>query len=370
MFIRRAGCKFRAKKGRKELVFEGTGISFFYMGCPDTEGVVAIRRASLPLAIDREVCPEEECLMACMNWEVEAPILLLYDKHVRALGLGVGRVVGEVRDLPAPPVPYEDLETGELGWTRFVPDLVLEEMFSRKEAEKICRYPEHCQLALVGEGGLVKSIGDIPTSYAHSADCTYEGFSLLAARYEPDCFVKVEEDLYDLKCKYSEWDDPRFPGLGRLLGEEFRIREVEGDYLRLVGRGGDERVAWDFVYGVLDSGEWVLMGEDGLYLAERKDDRVVVVAPYGGPVERVRGPPYGLLYPVVVGGAVRWPAWAPRVEVDPQLLLRWPLAQPKWDEGGLEFYGVYGLGLVGRGVRVREVEAEWISLREIAAKSG
>jgi len=660
MFMRRAGCKFRARKGRKELVFEGAGTSFFYMGCPDTEGVVAIRRAPLPLAIDREVCPEEECLKACTNWEVEAPILLLYDKRVRTLGLGVGRVVGEVYDLPVPPVPYEDLETGELGWTRFALDSVLQDILPWEEARKICRYPEHCQLALVGEGGLVKSIGDIPTSYAHSADCSYEGFSLLAARYEPDCFVKVEEDLYYLKCKYSEWDDPRFPGLGRLLGEEFRIREVEGDYLRLVGRGGDEyvawdfvlgvldsgewvlmgedglylaehrggrvvvtapyrgslidvrgppfflplfsyripsvrraaerverllgkslrelldeevpnpelylrwplvrrrwqfrvvweyydsysgylyrfrytptedgplyivhkfepklliplgyrrqcvvsavaqerpghlavflgegpsrwpcitlvdeegkfyvavsrgwfkplftarappadfpstplptgdgwsrlvhppepfldfpdpipynphcagyygqlpgnctayeekypgrgrllgeefrvkevmgdylrlvgrggeeRVAWDFVYGVLDSGEWVVMGEDGLYLAEQKGERVVVVAPYGGPVERVRGPPYGLLYPVVVRGTVKWPAWAPRVEVDPWLLLRWPLAQPKWDEGGLEFYGAYGLGLVGRGVRAREAEAEKIPLREIDAK--
>jgi len=192
----------------------------------------------------------------------------------------------------------------------------------------------------------------------------------LAARYEPGNFVKVEEDLYQIKHKYAEWDDPRFPGLGRLVGEEFRVKEVEGDYLRLVGRGGDERVAWDFVYGVLDSGEWVLMGDDGLYLAELRGDRVVVVAPYGGPVERVRGPPYGLLYPLVVRGAVRWPGWAPRVEVDPQLLLRWPLARPRWEVGGLEFYGAYGLGLVGRGVRVREVEAEIVSLREIAAKSG
>jgi len=639
-------------------VFEGVGGARFYRGCPDSEAVVAIRWASLPLAIDREVCPDEECPITCTNWEREAPILILSGGGVRAFGIGVGRVVGEVRDLPAPPVPYEDLETGELGWTRLVPDLVLEDVLPWQEAKKICRYPEHCQLALVGEGGLVKSIGDIPTSFAHVADCSYEGFSLLAARYEPGCFVKIEEDRYEVKCGYIERDDPRFPGLGRLLGEEFRVKEVEGDYLRLVGRGGDEHiawdfvlgvldsgewvvmgddglylaehrgdrvvveapyrgslidvrgppslfplfsyripsvrraververllgkslrelldeevpnpelylkwplvrrrwqfrvvlhypyrnylyrfrytpagegrlyivhkfeprlliplgirrrcmvsavvqerpghvavflgegpcrrpcitlvdeggrfyvavsrgwfkplftarappadfpstplptgggwsrlvhppepyldfpepalynrycagyyghlpgncqgtkarypgqgrllgeefrvrevmgdylrlvgrggdeyVAWDFVYGVLDTGEWVLMGKDGLYLAEHRDGRVVVVAPYGGPVERVRGPPYGLLYPVVVGGVVEWPPWAPPLEVDPQLLLRWPLARPKWEVGGLEFYGAYGLGLVGRGVRVREVEAERIWLREIDAK--
>jgi len=286
------------------------------------EPVVAIRRASLPLAIDREVCPEEECLMACTNWEVEAPILLLHNKRVRALGLDIGRVVGEVRDLPAPPVPYEDLETGELKWTRFVPDLVLEEVFPRKVAEKICKYPEHCQLALMYEGGIVKSIGDIPTALLRNAECSYEGFSLLAARYEPGNFVKVEEDLYQINRYYSVGGDPRFPGQGRLLGEEFRVKEVKGDYLRLVGRGGDEYVAWDFVLGVLDSGDWVLMGKDGLYLAEHRDGRVVVVAPYGGPVERVRGPPYGLLYPAVVRGTVKWPPWAPPLEVDVQLLLK------------------------------------------------
>jgi len=678
--MRNTGCRFRAKRGRGELVFEGVGGAHYYMGwCPSSEAVVAIRRASLPLAIDREVCPSGYCPVTCTNWEREAPILLLSGGGVRAFGIGVGRMVGEVHDLPVPPVPYEDLETGELGWTRLVPDLVLEDVLPWQEARKICRYPEHCQPALVGEGGLVKSIGDIPTSFAHVADCSYEGFSLLAARYEPGNFVKVEEDLYWIRHEYAEWDDPRFPGLGRLLGEEFRVKEVEGDYLRLVGRGGDEHIAWDFVLGVLDSGEWVVMGEDGLYLAEHRGgrvvvtapyrgplidvrgppslyplfsyripsvrraaerverllgkslrelldeevpnpelylrwplvrrrwqfkvvlhypyrnylyrfryvpsedgplyvvykfepklliplgvrkcrvgvsaqerpghvavsmgedpwdkycltlvdgegkfyvavsadpydwqrwlrplftarappadfpstplptgdgwsrlvhppepfldfpdpipynphcasyyghlpgncqavgskfpvalgsryhetagsrfpgrgrlvgeefrikevegdylrlvgrggdeyvawdfvygvldtgdwvlmggdglylaelrgDRIVVVAPYGGPVERVRGPPYGLLYPVVVGGVVRWPGWAPRVEVDPWLLLRWPLVLPGWEVGGLEFYGAYGLGLVGRGVRVRKVEAEKIWLREIDAK--
>jgi len=665
MFMRRAGCKFRARKGRKELVFEGVGGAHYYMGWyPEVdEAVVAIRRASLPLAIDREVCPSGYCPVTCTNWEREAPILLHYDKSVLAFGLVVGRVVGEVYDLPVPPVPYEDLETGKLGWTRFALDSVLQDILPRDEAKKICRYPEDCQLALVGEGGIVKSIGTAPTNLAYTADYSYEGFSLLAARYEPGNFVKVEEDLYQIKHKYAEWDDPRFPGLGRLLGEEFRVREVEGDYLRLVGRGGDEYIAWDFVLGVLDTGEWVVMGEDGLYLAEHRGDRVVVeapyrgslidvrgppfflpllsyripsvrraaerverllgrplrelldedvpnpelylkwplvrrqwqfkvvlryppfseevyryryapsedgplyivhrleprlliplgvrkcrvgvsaqerpghvavfiggdpwerycftlvdeggrfyvavstnsygwqrwllplftarappadfpstplpagggwsrlvhppepfldfpdpipynphcagyygrlpgnctavgskfsavvavprfpgrgrllgeefrvkevegdylrlvgrggdehvawdfvygvldsgelvvmgedglylaeprgervvvVAPYGGPVERVRGPPYGLLYPVVVDGVVEWPAWAPRVEVDPSLLLRWPLVLPGWEVGGLEFYGAYGLGLVGRGVRVRLIEAE------------
>jgi len=669
------GCKFGAKIEQKELTFEGVGGAHYYMGwCPSSEPVVAIRRASLPLAIDREVCPGGHCPVTCTNWEREAPILLLRDGDVTTLGLVIGNVVGEVYDLPVPPVPYEDLETGELRWTRFALDSVLQDILPWKEARKICRYPEHCQPALVGEGGLVKSIGDIPTSFAHVADCSYEGFSLLAARYEPGNFVKVEEDLYWIRHEYAEWDDPRFPGQGRLLGEEFRIREVEGDYLRLVGRGGDERVAWDFVlgvletgewvvmgddglyiaehrggrvvvtapyrgslidvrgppsptpplsyripsvrraaerverllgkplrrlldedvpnpelylrwplvrrqwqfkvvldyppfqnyiyrfryapsedgplyvvyrfeprlliplgvrecrvgvvaqerpghiavvltkdprerhcftlvdeggkfyvavsagsygwqrwlrplftarappadfpstplpvgggwsrlvhppepfldfpdpipynphcasyyghlpgncqavgskfpvalgsryhetaesrypgrgrlvgeefrvkevvgdylrlvgrggdervawdfvYGVLDSGEWVLMGEDGLYLAEHGGGRVVVQKPYEGSLSSVRGPPYGLLYPVVVGGVVEWPAWAPRVEVDAQLLLRWPLAQPKWGEGGLEFYGAYGLGLVGKGVRVRLIEAKGFSV--------
>jgi len=60
------------------------------------------------------------------------------------------------------------------------------------------------------------------------------------------------------------------PGSGRWVGEVFRVVEGEGDYLRLMGRGGDVYLAWDFVLGTLDSGEWVLFGEDGPYLAERR----------------------------------------------------------------------------------------------------
>jgi len=55
---------------------------------------------------------------------------------------------------------------------------------------------------------------------------------------------------------------------------------------------------------------------------------------------------------------VRWPPWAPRIKVDVQLLLRWPLAQPRWGFGELRPWGVYGLGRVGRGVPVRVVKEE------------
>ncbi|ABP50285.1 hypothetical protein HC235_02120 [Pyrobaculum arsenaticum] len=137
-----------------------------------------------------------------------------------------------------------------------------------------------------------------------------------------------------------------FPGSGKLTGEEFRIVEPDADYLRLVGRGGDEYIAWDFVLGTLDTGEWVLFAEDGLYLARRAGDRVVVERPYHGSIFDVRGPPYMPYYPVV---PVKWirerferaKELAARRSirnleiyqppVDAAYLLRWPLVQFPWE---------------------------------------
>jgi hypothetical protein len=132
-----------------------------------------------------------------------------------------------------------------------------------------------------------------------------------------------------------------------LVGEVFKIVEREGDYLRLVGRGGDEFLAWDFVFGKLDSGRWVLFGEDGFYEAERRGDEVVVLRGYSDSVFDVRGPPYAPRYPVVK--EVKWVkkalekaeeaarrlgasgVWIYEAPVGPQILLRWPLADVEWN---------------------------------------
>jgi len=147
-------------------VFEGAGIRFYSTSsCSEVKPVVAIRRASLPLAEDRVVCPEGECLLACTNWEVEAPILLLHNKRVRTLGYDIGRVVGKVRDLPVPPVPYEDLETGKLRWTRFALDSVLQDILPWQEAKRICRYPEHCEPVLMYEGAWSSPLAKYPRRF-------------------------------------------------------------------------------------------------------------------------------------------------------------------------------------------------------------
>ncbi|MEM0464301.1 MAG: hypothetical protein QXP31_08355 [Pyrobaculum sp.] len=143
---------------------------------------------------------------------------------------------------------------------------------------------------------------------------------------------------------YLPRDD--FPGSGKLTGEEFRIVEPDADYLRLVGRGGDEYIAWDFVLGTLDTGECVLFAEDGLYLARRAGDRVVVERPYHGSIFDVRGPPYMPYYPVVpvkwvrerlewVGeaarrvGAGRWGYYTP--PISPELVWWRPVRSVKWE---------------------------------------
>ena len=140
-----------------------------------------------------------------------------------------------------------------------------------------------------------------------------------------------------------------FPGSGSLVGEVFRVVESDADYLRLVGRGGDVYLAWDFVLGTLDSGEWVLLGEDGLYLAERRGEEVVVKEPYHGSIFDVRGPPYAPYYPVVPVkwvreqlrraeelarrsvGAVREGPWLVTLPVEERYLLKWPLAEFQWE---------------------------------------
>ena len=131
-----------------------------------------------------------------------------------------------------------------------------------------------------------------------------------------------------------------FPGSGKLTGEEFRIVEPEADYLRLVGRGGDEYLAWDLVLGTLDTGEWVLMAEDDLYKAEREGDKVVVRGPYHRCIYDVRGPPYAPFYPVVPVKWVRERLERARERfkvdvytppVDPEILLKWPLRNVEWE---------------------------------------
>jgi len=314
------GCKISASRRGARYTFAGSGRHFYISPrYGDDWIVVALRWVDLPLHVEwSPVSDEEEAAVLCQRWSRRVLVTISEGGAVIYSGEGVGRIEGEVYDLPTPPVPYIDAETGELKWSRFVdPSSSVEDVeamlrirLGNKEAavlvRSLCKYSEpYCEFVYGGDGGLAKPVGDINPSYImRHAEGAYEGFSLLAARYMAGCLVDRGDVFYiPEECRYYEWDDPRFPGLGRLVGEEFRVKEVEGDYLRLVGRGGDERVAWDFVLGVLDSGEWVVMGDDGLYLAEHRGERVVVTAPYRGSLIDVRGPPYGLLYPVVVRGA-------------------------------------------------------------------
>ncbi|MEM1568684.1 MAG: hypothetical protein QXI84_09400 [Thermofilaceae archaeon] len=122
---------------------------------------------------------------------------------------------------------------------------------------------------------------------------------------------------------FTELLNAKFPGSGRLVGEEFRIVEPDADYLRLVGRGGDEYIAWDFVLGTLDTGEWIIMADDGLYAAKREGDRVVVASPYYGSVLDVRGPPTAYKYPVVPTRTFKHAVGANIVH--DKTLLKWPL---------------------------------------------
>ncbi|MEM1568682.1 MAG: hypothetical protein QXI84_09390 [Thermofilaceae archaeon] len=199
--------------------------------------------------------------------------------------------------------------------------------------------------------------------------------------HDPSCLLTylyfargpLSSRLQDIELPYL----PRssFPGSGRLVGEEFRIAERDADYLRLVGRGGDEYIAWDFVLGTLDSGEWIIMADDGLYVAKREGSRVVVKEPYRGSIYDVRGPPYAPYYPVV---PVKWvrerleraEAFATRrgirdldiyqPPVDPVYLLKWPLVQFPWEYEVVCSFKPYGSArLVDCGRLCRYINAPW-----------
>ena len=244
----------------------------------------------------------------------------------RGLVLAVVKSGAPAEDYPAPPLPGL-LEDGRLYWSRFVVE-------------------EGGFYLLTPWGGRAAGLLPDPPGVLNdlAAGRTYFAADMLAARYDAECLRLYLHDQgsWAEKCTAHisaayHGLDPRFPGTGKLTGEEFRIVEPENDYLRLVGRGGDEYLAWDFVLGTLDAGEWVLMADDGLYLAKREGDRVVVGGPYGGPVYEVRGPPMGYAYPVVPTRTFRAAA-----SVDQGLalvLLRWPLRtveyRPRLDLGAV-----------------------------------
>lgn len=213
-----------------------------------------------------------------------------------------------------PDAPYPPLRTPG-GWTR----LIAWKSFA--QASPCCVYslwPDVYDLGCLGE----KCLGYMPPPKLLT----------IAYRLDPAHLAGREWE----KASVLPWD--RFPGRGKLTGEEFRIVEPDADYLRLVGRGGDEYLAWDLVLGTLVSGEWVLVGDDGLYLAKRDGDRVVVERPYDGLIYDVRGPPFAPLYPVVPVGWVRRRlrkaarvagkrVEAVRPPVDAVYFLKWPLVR-------------------------------------------
>ena len=247
-----------------------------------------------------------------------------------------GVEVGSASGVLLPDAPYPPLRTPG-GWTR----LIAWKSFA--QASPCCVYslwPDVYDLGCLGE----KCLGYMPPPKLLT----------IAYRLDPAHLAGREWE------KASVLPADRFPGRGKLTGEEFRIVEPDNDYLRLVGRGGDEYLAWDFVLGTLDSGEWVLFAEDGLYLARQEGGRVVVVGPYGGSVFDVRGPPYAPFYPVV---PVKWikervvrALELARREVvhvdgepyfylpplDPAYLLKWPLVLFKWEYRIVSHFAPFG----------------------------
>jgi hypothetical protein len=121
--------------------------------------------------------------------------------------------------------------------------------------------------------------------------------------------------------------------------------EPDADYLRLVGRGGDEYIAWDFVLGTLDTGEWVLMVEDGHYTDVIEGGRVFVREPYGGSLVDVRGPPKAYTYPVVPTRTFKHAREYGANVVEDTTLLKWPLVRP--ESAGVEI--AFGEVLAGSG---------------------
>ncbi len=229
-----------------------------------------------------------------------------------------------VADYPAPPAPY--LSGGEFRWTRFIGG----DYVSGGRYLGVYALLPGGGVALVPDSG-----GSPPVLLSLDEGISYITAAMLSIRYKGECANEYKRKNYTIQdigevCKppintVYHGADPRFPGSGRLTGEEFRIVEPDADYLRLVGRGGDEYIAWDFVLGTLDTGEWVLMGEDGLYTAVREGGRVVVREPYGGSLVDVRGPPKAYTYPVVPTRMFKHAREYGANVVEDTTLLKWPL---------------------------------------------
>ena len=241
----------------------------------------------------------------------------------------VGLLEGFVADFPYPPLPSEGR------WSRLLADVMF-----KKPAE--VDFNINLVTGEVLEGPR-KYVSGVPPAYFVREAGLKAVFYILSLRKSGVSTGNVYDDAYKAVVL------PHIGGFGgsKLIGEVFRIVERDGDYLRLVGRGGDVYLAWDFVLGTLDSGEWVLFGEDGLYLAERRGEEVVVKGPYDGSIFDVRGPPYAPYYPVVE--EVSWvkkalekareiarrlgaeDVYVARAPVDPQILLKWSLTNVKWE---------------------------------------
>ncbi|MEM3835494.1 hypothetical protein [Pyrobaculum sp.] len=225
-------------------------------------------------------------------------------------------------DYPSPPLPALD-DFGNVHWTRFIGDI---------SAEYNDRY---YAILPGGNTAFVYEWTGPPTGLSISEGIDFYAAVLLSIRYKDECLREYLKQrtlqLTNKECnprirQVLSGLDPRFPGSGRLVGEEFRIVEPDNDYLRLVGRGGDEYIAWDFVLGTLDSGEWIIMADDGLYTAVREGSRVVVKEPYRGSVLDVRGPRTAYKYPVVPTRTFKHAElYGANVTYD-ATLLKWPLS--------------------------------------------
>ncbi|MEM0468486.1 hypothetical protein [Pyrobaculum aerophilum] len=209
----------------------------------------------------------------------------------------------EIDDYPAPPLPIRRFD--KVFFTRFI---------SIRRRMSI----QGGEIIWIPHGADVMNF-----AYYRNPVATF-----LAIRYRPECRPKgqyLPSCVFDLPFRDIQNDDPRFPGSGKLTGEEFRVVEPDADYLRLIDRGGDEHLAWDFVLGTLDSGEWIIMADDGLYVAKRDGDRVVVASPYYGSLIDVRGPPTAYKYPVVPTRTFKHAElYGANVTYD-ATLLKWPL---------------------------------------------
>jgi hypothetical protein len=166
--------------------------------------------------------------------------------------LEFGKVEGYVADLPTPPLPGVG-ENGEILWSR----IATRDVETRiGDVNFLLTDPPAFSIDYEDEA-LGPSIWSVPF--------------MLTVRFAQELWPKngrIGDALLaassSLGSRGLELPPEQYPGSGRLVGEEFRIVEPEGDYLRLVGRGGDEYIAWDLVLGSLDTGEWILIWEYGL----------------------------------------------------------------------------------------------------------